>query len=279
MSLAISTSRGSIAACVVVVFASLALVAGARADGAAPPPAEPSTEPSTENIVAGALAQGRFGIQSGEATLAMTIEDAQGRLIERTLRTRSIAEGDARSTRITFTEPVDQRGVELLLLERGDGDAQQYLYLPSIGHHRRIAGAAKSGRFEGSDFSFADLERQDAGGARLERLPDATFAGVEVYRVEVHPLAPTPDALYGKVGLWIAKDTLVPLRVDFFGRTGTLLKDLRVRRLKPVGDGFIPTRMVMRDASTKSSTTLEVLAFDPDAALPASLFDPAALGR
>lgn len=270
-----TASRSRLAASALSVVASLAFVEGARADGASPRGAERTTE----EIVAGALAQGRFGIQSGEATLAMVIEDARGRVIERTLRTRSITEGGTRSTRITFTEPVDQRGVELLLLERVDGDAQQYLYLPSLGHHRRIAGAAKSGRFEGSDFSFADLEQQNPKDARLERLPDATFAGVDVYRVEVHPAAPAPDEVYGKVGLWIAKDSLVPLRVDFFDRAGVLLKDLRVRRLKPVGDGFIPTRMVMRDAVTTSRTTLDVLAFDPGVQLPAALFDPAALGR
>ncbi|MFT7580662.1 MAG: hypothetical protein ACI9MR_002335, partial [Myxococcota bacterium] len=165
--------------CRALLWVGLAVLGATPAFGAEPGPV------SAELIVKRAISNGQFGLSDGETTLRMTIEDKRGRLLERTLRSRSATTDGARKTRITFTEPSDQRGVEVLLLEQPNGANPQYLYLPRLGERRRIAGDSKNGRFEGSDFTFADLENRDAKRGRFTRLPDTLYGKQPVYRVDV----------------------------------------------------------------------------------------------
>jgi len=252
--------------------------AGGEGAGGAEAIAEASAL-TAEAILERALASGHLGLERGEATLAMRIQDAAGRVLERTLRSRSDERGDRRRTRITFTDPPDQRGVELLLLEGADGVDTQYLYLPALQTTRRVAGAARHGRFEGSDFTFADLERRDVGeGGRVERLPDAEIGGQPSYHLRVE-VPEGGDLAHPRVELWISTTTWAPLRVRYFDRSGELARELQVRRLRRVGERFVPTLMVMSDHRAGSRTTLEVLSLDPDARFPDTVFLPESLGR
>lgn len=231
-------------------------------------------------IVKRALTTDALGIRDGEATLQLVIKDDRGHILERTLRSRSQRYDGERRTRITFTEPADQRGVEVLLLEERDGPDAQYLWLPRLGERRRIADTSKGARFEGSDFTWADLERRGPGKGTLERLPDATWGGQEVYRVDITP--PAGEAAtgpYGKVSLWVGKRIWVPLRIAFYDRAGAPLKELRVKRVQKLGTRYAPVHLVMEDLAGGGTTEVRVLAYDADRSFPPSVFSPESLGR
>ena len=72
---------------------------------------------------------------------------------------------------IRFTYPNDIRGTAFLVWEHPQGDDERFLYLPSLGRVRRIAGSEAQESFVGSDFSYEDI-----GGRELE---DYTYALVD----------------------------------------------------------------------------------------------------
>ncbi len=254
------------------LYLGLVLATG-RAKAVSSPP------PAAAELVRAALERSRLGFETGDATLAMRITDRRGRVLERTLRSRTALVDGGRRTRVTFLSPADQRGVELLMIEDPEGADQQYLYVPRYGQRRRVAGSAKNASFEGSDFTFADLESRDLRRGRFTRLPDGVYAKRPVRRVEIRPPADAPDERYAKVELAIGADSGVPLEVRFFDRGGALEKVLKVKRLAKTDGRYVPTKLVMSNLREGSSTTLEILDFDPDARPPASALVPQALGR
>ena len=69
---------------------------------------------------------------------------------------------------IRFTYPNDIRGTSFLVWEHPDSDDERFLYLPSLGRVRRIAGTETQESFVGSDFTYEDI-----GGREFD---DYTYA-------------------------------------------------------------------------------------------------------
>lgn len=233
-----------------------------------------------EAIAQRALEESNLGFEEGEAILSMRITRADGRTLPRKLRSRSSrTEEGAVRTRITFTEPEDQAGIELLIRERDDGADRQYLYLPRLDRVRRLTGGAKNGRFQDSDFTYADLEQRHLRNARYERLDDAEYAGRPVYRVAMRPKEDATDPAYGRVVASVDEATWIPLRVVFRDREGQKLKTLEVKKLERRETGYVATRLVMSHHQRGSRTVLEVERLNPDASFPPSIFRSSALGQ
>ena len=127
-------------------------------------PASADSDLSGEDIVRKASNQNQVGLSAGEAMMVMKIQTPEGDILNRKLRIRAASQKGLSQLRMTFVEPQDQRGIEVLMLEQKDSSNLQYLYLPSFKKVRRISGSAKNGRFEGSDFTYADMESRDLSG-------------------------------------------------------------------------------------------------------------------
>ena len=233
---------------------------------------------TAKQIVDKMLSRNQMGFDSGQATVRMTVKTSRGEVLERKLLTRGEEKNGHARVRITFLEPADQAGIEVLLLQ-SDGQDLQYLYLPRFKRHRRISGGAKNGRFEGSDFTYADLESRDVKGGRYERKPDEQFGKQDVYRVVAYPDPSDPDELYSKVDLWIDKHTSVALKSVFYDRQGRKLKVLKVKRIKKLAGRYIATRMLMSDVQHGSETVLVIEGVTTDVTFPTSLFAVESLGK
>lgn len=230
-------------------------------------------------IVDRASEHNRVGFRTGQATLHMKIKTRGGDLLERKLLVRTAKGAAGQRTRITFLEPKDQYGIELLMVEQPGGGSLQYLWLPRFKRQRRITGGAKQGRFQGSDFTYADLESQDAKrDGEVVRLPDEPYGKLDCYHVRVTPKAREGEA-YGRVEMWISKKTWIPVKVSFFDRSLRPLKVLKVKRLKKVDGRYVPTSMVMANSVEHTETRLDINDIDSHVVFPASVFDPAALGK
>jgi outer membrane lipoprotein-sorting protein len=231
-----------------------------------------------QQILDKTLEHNRVGFDAGQATLVMRIKTPRGDIVENKLLTRAARVDGLIRTRMTFIEPQDQRGIEVLLLQqKGDRDLQ-YLYLPRFKTSRRISGAAKNGRFQGSDFTYADLESRDVKEGASTRLPDTTYGKQPVYRVDVIPKA-SDDEQYAKVEMWISQTTWIPLKTIFYDRAGKQLKVLKIKRIKKVDGRWIPTSLVMANVQGHSETALEIESINTNARFPDSLFSQASLGK
>lgn len=247
------------------------LILGVTASPPAPDPRE----------LAEALAPARLGLDQGEATIGMELRDRAGRVVSRTIHARVARSGAHRKMRLTFTEPADQRGVELLVLSASDQEPVQYLWLPRSAELRRIVARERGGRFQGSDFRFTDFEDRDLAAAKVVLSGEEVIGGLRCHRIELSPgdeADASADRGYSRVTAWIARDSGVALRVQFFDGE-TLTRQLDVKRLQPAAERLVPTKLVMRDITRGTRTTLDITGLDQKARFPDAIFRPEALGR
>lgn len=75
---------------------------------------------------------------------------------------------------------------------------------------------------------------------------EETLGGVPCWRLELAPTsAPAP---FGRVRYWVAQDGFLPLRIEFYGESGELLKTARFTRYQDTGVGRRPARIEIEDA-------------------------------
>jgi len=233
---------------------------------------------SGKEIVQKASDQNQVGLSAGEALMVMKIQTPEGELLTRKLRIRAASKDGLSQLRMTFVEPQDQRGIEVLMLEQKDASNLQYLYLPSFKRVRRISGSAKNGRFEGSDFTYADMENRDVSEGQYKRLEDATYGGQETYRVDVTPKKKT-DEKYSLVQMWVSKKAWLPVKVVFHNLQGRKAKVLKVKRMKKVNGRYIVTRAVMKNLIKGSETDLSITNINDKVSFPSHVFSSNSLGK
>jgi len=147
-------------------------------------------------------------------------------------------------------------GTTMLTMERAGKDNLQYLYLPSVGSPRQIEGSDRENNFVDTDFSNEDL-----GGSRIEdysynRLPDQNIAGKSCYVIERFPRS--SSSRYSKHVVVIDRETLVPLNVQFYARSGRLVKTVKAGQVKKIGSVYIPMSLEVTDIEKRRQSILNV---------------------
>jgi hypothetical protein len=117
--------------------------------------------------------------------------------------------------------------------------------------------------FENTSFSYYDIS-----GVQIENnfLPDDIevyeSVGKQYWKIQVRPVN---KATYGKLFLYLEKDSLKPYRMDYYSRTGVFKKILRYKFSNvPLLDGNskseiqILQRLEMTDLNTDEKSTIEV---------------------
>ena len=94
--------------------------------------------------------------------MRMKLYDRQGRVRERALTVSSMRGGPGRPvpgdrSLVRFTYPNDIKGTSFLVWEQPNADDERFLYLPSLGRVRRIAGSEAQESFVGSDLTYEDI--------------------------------------------------------------------------------------------------------------------------
>jgi hypothetical protein len=183
--------------------------------------------------------------RDSRADLRMKLFDRRDRVRERaltllTLRGREAPGApktapDGDRLLIRFTYPNDIRGTAFLVWKHPKGEDERFLFLPSLGRVRRIAGSEAHESFVGSDFSYEDI-----GGRELE---DFTYALLDenaawmstdgashpAYRLESR--RKDRSAEFPRVVSLVLKDTFVVVHADVYNRRDEKQKVYAVKRL------------------------------------------------
>ncbi len=201
-----------------------------------------------------------------------------------TTRTRAGAERDVRANIFTrhddlerrvvvlrVTRPSDLEGSTLLLLER-EGPNEIFFSSPELEQPVRITGDGAQLSLFGTDFSYEDVERMYGLNRPVEsrRLDDALVRDQPVYVVESKPSGGPGESAYEAVVAFIAKDTCVPLRTEFYETDRRLRKVLTIdpRELRRHGTVWIAHSLLMSDLLDESETRLIILSQDPTTSFP-----------
>lgn len=229
----------------------------------APPPA------LTADQVARRI-QDRDAGRDSRADLRMKLFDRRDRVRERalsmlTLRGReapgapkTAPDGDRLLLR--FTYPNDIRGTSFLVWKHPQGEDERFLFLPSLGRVRRIAGSEAQDSFVGSDFSYEDI-----GGREFEEFTYALLdetstwkspdgAPLPAYRLESK--RKDRAAEFPRVVSLVLKDTFVVVHADVYNRRNEKQKTYTVRRLEAVQGIWTVMQSSMTNDLDKTRTDL-----------------------
>jgi hypothetical protein len=243
--------------CAVVTLSVLALAAALGAQ-------EPTPEAIARHV------QDRDTGRDSRSEMRMRIFDRHGRLRERALTLLALRGGKGRGSLegdrllLHFTYPNDIRGIGFLVWEHPAADDERFLFLPSLGRVRRIAGAETQESFVGSDFTYEDI-----GGREFDEYTYA-FAGRDGPSTSWTPPGggtPQPawrlesrrrdaSAEFPRVISVVLKDSYVVVAAEIYNRRSEKQKVYTVRRLAQVQGIWTVMESEMSNALEKTRTEL-----------------------
>jgi len=232
--------------------------------------------------------QDREAGRDNRTAMRMRLFDRQGRMRERALTILGMKGGAGRAvpgdrSLTRFTYPNDINGTGFLVWENPDGDDERFLYLPSLGRVRRIAGNETQDSFVGSDFTYEDIGGREFNDYTYTLLddtsrwtaPDGTTH--PVFRLE----SKTKDvkARFPRVISLVRQDNFVVVRGEIHNRRDELQKVFDVRKLDRVSGIWTVFEMVMADTLQKTRTELVVEKIEYNVGLTAADFSRRELER
>ena len=232
--------------------------------------------------------------RDSRAAMRMKLYDRRGRVRERALTMISLrgkgpvgaAPNAPAGDRllIHFTYPNDIRGTGFLVWEHQNADDERFLYLPSLGRVRRIAGSETQESFVGSDFTYEDIGGRefdeytytilDENGAWT---PPSGAAARPAWRLESK--RKDPSAEFPRVVSLVLKDAFVVVAADIHNKRDEKQKIYSVRRLEDVQGISTVMDSEMSDALERSRTELSIEKIEYNVGLTEAAFTRRALER
>ena len=220
--------------------------------------AEAAPEPAAAKglAIAQAADAADQGWQDMQADLSMVLRNAAGEQSRRELRIRlREIKDDGDQSLITFQLPRDIAGTALLSYSHALTPDEQWLYLPALKRVKRIASANKSGPFVGSEFAYEDLTSMEAEKYAYRWLRDEDLAGRPAHVLEETPRY--EHSGYARRLVWLDRERLQPLKVEFHDRKDALLKTLAFEDYQQyLGRYWRAARMTMVNHQSGKSTEL-----------------------
>lgn len=258
-----------------------------RVYGRAPASGAPAQPPLTADAIARRVRDRDTGRDSRSA-MRMKLFDRHGRARERAL-TLTVLRGrdnpgapktapDGDRLLIRFSYPNDIRGTSFLVWEHPKGEDERFLYLPSLGRVRRIAGEETQESFVGTDLTYEDIggrEFDDYTYAIAE--PNASWNGRPAWRLESRRT--DASVRFPRVVSVIPKDTFVVVQADVYNRRNEKQKVYTVRRLEQVKGIWTVMDAEMTNDLEKTRTELVIERVDYNVGLKEADFSRRELER
>ncbi len=211
--------------------------------------------------------------RDSRTTMRMKLFDRHGRARERALSMVSLrgrgnpgaakTAPDGDRLLIRFTYPNDIRGTGFLVWEHPAADDERFLYLPSLGRVRRIAGSETQESFVGSDFTYEDIggrEFDEYTYAILDEnaswVPPAGGAARPAWRLESR--RKDAGAEFPRVISTVLKDSFVVVAADIYNRRNEKQKVYTVGRLEQVEGIWTAMASEMSNAVERTRTQLTI---------------------
>ena len=211
--------------------------------------------------------------RDGRSAMRMRLFDRQGRARARALTMTSLRgrgtpgaapnapEGDR--LLIRFALPNDIRGTSFLVREQPGADDERFLYLPSLGRVRRIAGSETQESFVGSDFTYEDISGRE--------FDEYTYTIVDENAAWTPPAGGPPrpawrlesrrkdgSAEFPRVVSLVLKDGFLVAGADIYNRRNEKQKTYTVKRIEQIQGIWTVMDSEMANALEKTRTELVV---------------------
>ena len=182
-----------------------------------------------------------------KALSRMIVYNRRGR--KRTLKMRSWVIGKEKAFS-EYLAPRKEKGTKMLKV-----DKNIWTYTPKADRIIHIAGHLLRQPVMGSDLSYEDSLEDAVLAEDYEPMKkeDGTFAGRDVWIMAIK--AKRDDIAYATKKLWVDKERFIPLRQEWFGKSGKLLKTATIKEVKRLEGRWYPTTMYFKDELKRGKGT------------------------
>jgi hypothetical protein len=178
---------------------------------------------------------------------------------------------------IEVTAPARTKGTRFLQLE-----GSLWMYNPKSGSSNPIRLSSRDS-FQGSTMSNADIGKtQFSDDYEAELGGEASIEHAELGAVPcrvIEAKARTPDAAYGKIVIWLRIGDDMPLRMEYFAKSGLLFKRMELSKIRAFGSITRPSVMRMESLEKKGTVTTFTLESIEARDIPATVFNKNYLTR
>jgi len=206
----------------------------------------------------------------------VTLIDRKGYRDDRILRRLDKDRGNDLINSLTiFDAPSDVKGTALLTRENEGKPNDQWLYFPSQRRLQRIAQARRNGYFMGTDFTYEDMDPESIDNYAYRHVRSELLDGMECFIIEAVPADEKQRRAsgYGRRLMWIRKDILFTVRIEYFDRRDKLIKTQVNSDLANVqGDVWRAGKSFVDNLAKKHQTEVVVISRDTKTELPNVLF-------
>jgi outer membrane lipoprotein-sorting protein len=187
-----------------------------------------------------------------------------------TLKTYSVG------TKKSFTQylsPARDQGTKMLKL-----DNQLWIYSPATDRIIQISGSMLRQSVMGSDLSYEDMmddrKLTDVYSASIEG--NDTLDGRKTIILKL--TAKVTDIAYYTQKLWVDAEHFIPLREEFYARSGQLLKRTSLSEVKQISGRWFPTKIIYKDMLKQGDgTEFKFTSVQFNQSIPDYIFTKAAL--
>lgn len=193
--------------------------------------------------------------------MRMVIVDSRGKERIREIESRSLELGGGeKKSLIVFLSPRDVKGVGFLSFSHPDRDDDQWLYLPALKRVRRITTTGRTQSFQGSDFTYQDLDLFDEIPEWTEEDATSSLVGRETVdgsACAVIALEPKKDVGYGRIVVWLDPAEAIFRRIELYDEDGAaLVKTVALGDYR--GVGAVPTAHRLEMATVRKGTRTRI---------------------
>ncbi|MHB8173838.1 MAG: outer membrane lipoprotein-sorting protein [Nitrospirota bacterium] len=171
---------------------------------------------------------------------------------------------------IYFHRPADVKDMTFMVYKYPGRDADRWLFIPALNMVRRIAAQDKHSSFVGSDFSYEDVSGRNIEDDNHSLMKEAKFGGKDCYVIKSVPKAGDMDYAY-KIS-WIAKDSYLPLKEEYYDTRNELYKVFTADEIKDIKGFPTVTKRTMKNVQSGHSTEVTYTSTDYNVGIPDSLF-------
>lgn len=194
---------------------------------------------------------------------------------ERTKEFEGFSKGEDKAY-MEFTSPSRDKGTRFLKL----GD-EFWMYLPSVGKATKIAGHALRSSLMGSDFSYEDAVSNEELAQSYDVIltEEEKFGNDNCYVLKLS-LKEGEEGSYYTQKLWVSKESFLPLKAEYYSKSGKLMKDVQILDFKRISGKNYPTRIRMEN-KLRANTWSEFVIIDIQIgiSIPANIFTKGYLER
>lgn len=250
------------------VVVSLALAPTPRANAATPPvPEFHQDDPARYGEELARYMDLRDqGWKDAFAKLNFTLIGTRGDKVQRTVQLlQKEGEEAGNKSLIRFVDPVDIRGVALLIHEHPESVDDSWLYLPATQKTQRISGANRTASFQGTEFTYEDLSSLEILRYKWRFLESGSTQGSKVYKLEAIPQY--RESGYSRLVVHLNQEHWRVEQIDFYDKAGRRLKTLVQRKWTHHHAQFWRAQeLAMTNQQTQKKTVIDVVSLFLDIA-------------